>query len=184
MSQFSNPGPGAAGASESYIKALLDLAGDAEPVPRLASLLDEISHASDGLDSEQLRTPERQGKWSIIEVLQHLADTELVVGFRLRMILAHDTPPIHGFDQDLWAGRLQYVKAHAEETLAQLRVLREANVRLLSRLSPEDWQRAGMHSERGLETIERMFRLAVGHDLVHLRQIARIRTAIVSPEGR
>ena len=57
-----------------------------------------------------LRRPEAPGKWSATEVVQHLADSELVLGFRMRMILTEDRPALQGYDQDRWAGTLRYAR--------------------------------------------------------------------------
>jgi len=57
-------------------------------------------------------------------------------------------------------------------------VLRRSNVRLLERASEDDLRRVGLHTERGEETLAHVIRLYAGHDLLHLRQIERIRAAI------
>ncbi|HEX6367448.1 MAG TPA: DinB family protein [Longimicrobium sp.] len=136
-----------------------------------------LAEAVAGLTPEQLRRPEAPGKWSVLEVVQHLADYDLVNGYRFRMVLAHDTPPIQGYDQDLWAGRLRYRDVPLDAALAQFAALRDANLRLLRTLLPAEWERVGLHAERGPESVRRMFELMAGHDLVHLDQIARIRRA-------
>jgi hypothetical protein len=161
-----------------YAGAVLDLLGSRDPLavikdtPRLAGL------AIDGLTSDALRTPEASGKWSIAQVLQHLADSDLVWGWRVRLILSQDKPPITGYDQDLWAERLHYADADAHEALATFGVLRRDNVRLIERASPADLQRVGVHSERGEESVGYLVRLYAGHDLLHLNQLSRIRRAL------
>lgn len=111
-------------------------------------------------------------------VLQHLADSELVWGYRLRMVLAHDRPQITGYDQDLWAARLEYDDADPDQALKDFAALREANLRLLARASADDLKRVGVHAERGEESVAHMIRLYAGHDLLHLAQLARIRHAV------
>lgn len=123
----------------------------------------------------QLRTPEAPGKWSIAQVLRHLADSDVVWGWRMRLILAQDRPPITGYDQDLWADRLHYADADAAESLDTFRVLRRDNLKLIERATPEDLKRIGVHSERGEESAGYLMRLFAGHDLLHLRQIDRIK---------
>ena len=136
------------------------------------------ARALEGLTPSQLRQPEAPGKWSIAQVLQHLADSDLVWGWRLRLILAHDRPPITGYDQDLWAERLHYADADPVQALDELRVLRRGNLWLLDRATPQDLKRVGVHSERGEESVEYLIGLYAGHDLLHLRQIARIRAGL------
>jgi hypothetical protein len=118
--------------------------------------------------------PESDGKWTIVQVLQHLADSDLVWGWRLRLILAHDRPAITGYDQGLWAERLHYAAADARQALETFGVLRAANLRLLDRSTPADMARVGVHSERGEESVGCLCRLYAGHDLLHVNQIARI----------
>lgn len=128
-----------------------------------------------GLSEVQMAEPEAKGKWSIRQVVQHLADSELVWGYRLRMVLAEDRPPLTGYDQDLWAQRLRYDKTNVENALGDFAVLRRANLRLLESASGDDFKRVGVHAERGEENVGHMIGLYAGHDLLHLRQLDRIR---------
>jgi hypothetical protein len=116
--------------------------------------------------------------------MQHLADSELVWGYRLRMVLSHDRPPLTGYDQDLWADRLGYRDADAQEALNCFGVLRRVNLRLLDRATAADLQRVGVHAERGEERLDHMVRLYAGHDLLHLRQVDRIRAALSSEKSK
>src|SRR5689334_7538152 len=100
-----------------YAQGLLNRLGDREPLEVLAGLGAAARKVFDGLSDEVIRRPEPPGKWSMIEVAQHLADSEVVVGFRLRMILAHDRPEITAYDQDIWAERLRYREAKLDQVL-------------------------------------------------------------------
>jgi len=171
---FSNPAGNAKAAAQSYTRALLELLGDRDPMAVMAELIPWVDQRVRGLDDARLRRPEKPGKWSVLEVLQHLADTELVYGYRMRMILTNDTPPIPGYDQDVWAREFHYRELPLAETLAQLGALRAANLRLYRSLGPEQRKRAGLHSERGPESVEHILRMVGAHDLVHRRQIERI----------
>ena len=111
-------------------------------------------------------------------MIAHLADSELVGAFRLRLILAHDEPALTAYDQDRWADHLHYETADGQESLERFRVLREANVALWANASPTELARVGLHPERGRESLSRMMRLYAGHDLAHLRQLDRIRRAV------
>jgi hypothetical protein len=124
-----------------------------------------------------LRLPEAPGKWSVIEVVQHLADSDLVLGFRARMILSAERPPLQGYDQDKWASLFRYADVSLDRALDQLRVLRAANLALLTRLGPAELAREGMHSERGPESLGYLLKLMAAHDLVHRRQIDRVLAA-------
>ena len=177
MSVFSNRSSDPPQERARYAKAVLALVGGREPMSVLRDTPSAAARELDGLTPAQLRQPEAPGKWSIAQVLQHLADSDLVWGWRLRMILAHDRPAITGYDQDLWADRLHYADADPVQALDALRVLRRGNLWLLDRATPQDLKRVGVHSERGEESVEYLVGLYAGHDLLHLRQIARIRAS-------
>jgi uncharacterized damage-inducible protein DinB len=171
----------AADQAGAYIAALFAALGSREPFEVLREMPDALRQATAGLSPQQLSTPERAGKWSVRQVVQHLADSELVGGFRFRMILAHDRPSLPGYDQDLWAERLHYQEADLETALGDFTALRSANLRVLERATPADLERALHHEERGDESLGHLLRMHAGHDVVHLRQIARIRAAIGAP---
>ena len=175
MSVFTNPASSSKEQARAYTSAVLDLLGDRKPVDVLKRTGSALKKAVRGLTSRQMGKREAPDRWSIKHVLQHLADSDLVLGWRMRMILAHDRPPLTGYDQDLWATRLGYEKTTPDDALREFAVLRKANLRLMQRASANDLQRVGVHSERGDESIEYMMRLYAGHDLLHLRQIERIR---------
>ena len=175
MSIYSNPASSTPEETAAYVRALLDLLGDDDPVAVLRQTPATLEQFLAALPAPVLTMPEAPGKWSIREVVQHLADSELVGGFRLRMVMAHDRPPLAGYDQDLWAERLRYAEADVGDALEQFLALRRANVRLWARLTPEDLRRVGVHGERGEESLDRLRKLYAGHDRLHLRQLERIR---------
>jgi hypothetical protein len=126
------------------------------------------------LDKKQLAKRPEPGKWSITEIVAHLADTELVGGWRMRLILGNSGVPLQPFDQDVWAETLGYSKRDANISLETFRVLREANLAMLKSLPKSLWENYGMHQERGKETIAHIVRMFAGHDLNHLVQVERI----------
>ncbi len=174
MSIYSNRAGSATEGAAQYMDAVLNLLGDVEPLEILESTVGWCTDCIEGLTTEQLGAPEAPGKWSIAAVLQHLADSELVWGYRLRRVTAEERPVLTGYDQDLWADRLGYDQADATQSLALFSALRTGNLRLLARLQPKDLNRVGVHAERGEEPVRHMVRLYAGHDLVHRRQLQRI----------
>lgn len=171
---FSNPARSAASAATAYVRALLEILGDREPLAVLAELPGWLERRLEPVAESALRRPEAEGKWSALDVVQHLADSDLVFGFRMRMILTEDRPALQGYDQDRWATTLRYRDVPPAEALAQLGVLRAANLRVLRQLGPADWERVGMHAERGAESLGHLTKLMAAHDLVHRRQIDRV----------
>ena len=180
MSVFTNPAGSAAEQGAAYVAAVLQLLADRDPLDVLAAtpaaLLDRLAARS----AAEIVRPEAPGKWSVRHVVAHLADSELVWGWRLRLILAQDRPAIGGYDQDRWAARLGYDELDARQALEPFTVLRAGNLRLLRRASAEDLQRVGIHAERGEESVAHLMRLYAGHDLLHLRQIDRIGATVAA----
>ena len=174
MSPFTAVASTAVADAAAYTAAILGMLGSRDPFEVLRATPAAVRQAVAGLPPAIVSTPERPGKWSMGQVAQHLADAELVGAFRYRMILAHDRPAIPGYDQDRWAERLRYAESDLAGALEQLEALRAANLRLLERTSPEERRRVGIHAERGEESVEHLMRMYAGHDLVHLRQLARI----------
>ena len=178
MSIFTNPIDAAAEEAGDYIEAVLALVGDADPLEILARQPSEVERQAAGLTEEQLRQPEAPGKWSMAEVIHHLIDSEVVWAYRVRTIVAEDQPTLKGYNQDLWVRNLRYRGHKAPDLIADLRALRNCNLRFLRGLDAEERQRVGLHNERGEETVDHMLRLYAGHDLVHLAQLERIRQTV------
>ena len=182
MSVFTNPASRSSEQAAAYTAAVLNLLGAKDPMEVLRHTVPAIGQARDGLSTTQLTQPEALGKWSVRHVLQHLADSELVWGYRLRMVLANDRPQLTGFDQDLWAVRLRYDEVDPQQALQDFSVLRTSNLRLLAGTSREDLKRVAVHAERGEESVAQMIQLYAGHDILHLQQIARIRLTVTQSQ--
>ncbi len=178
MSVFTNPAGAAAEHARAYIAAILDLLGDQDPVTVLRATPDSLARTLASIPRDVLLRPEAPGKWSMGQVLAHLADSDLVWGWRLRLILAQDRPSLTGYDQDAWARRLGYADIEPADSVEMFTVLRRANLRLIDRASPEDLRRVGIHVERGEETLGHQCRLYAGHDILHLNQLERIRQSV------
>lgn len=175
MSIFTNNARTSKEEASQYVTAVLGLLGDRDPMDVLANTETSLHGAIANLNRRQLATRESADKWSIAHVLQHYADSELVWGWRMRLILAQDRPTLTGYDQDAWADRLHYAEADPQQALSEFATLRGANLRLLRKATPADLKRVGVHTERGDESLAHQMRLYAGHDLLHLKQIARIR---------
>jgi hypothetical protein len=174
MSVFTNPAGRAPEHAQAYVAAVLDLLGDRDPMEVLRKTPDALDLTVASTPADALRMPEMPGKWSMAQVLAHLADSDLVWGWRLRLIVAQDRPPLTGYDQDAWADRLGYADTDPAWSVARFRNLREDNLRVIRRCTPGDLQRVGVHVERGEESLEHHLRLYAGHDLLHLNQLDRI----------
>ena len=150
-----------------YSEGKTALAVQSATAKRLASLIK-------GLTKSQLRRKPAPGKWSIAQILAHLADSELVIGWRLRQVLGANGTTIQPFDQDAWSDIFQYENADPKASLELFRSVRAANLALLKRVPRNLWTNYGMHQERGKETVTHIVQMIAGHDLNHLRQVEAI----------
>ncbi|MDP9176076.1 MAG: DinB family protein [Gemmatimonadota bacterium] len=177
MSQFSNPASAGGADTASYTASLLELLNGRDPLEAMREMPSKLAAAVKDSPPNSLGEPEAPGKWSIRQVVQHLSDSELVGSGRFRMVLAQERPALAAYDQDAWSERLHYSDSNVDEALAEFTSLRRANLRLFERTNEADRARVGVHSERGEESLALMMKLYAAHDLVHLRQIERIRAA-------
>jgi hypothetical protein len=157
-----------------YVQRIVGYAQGQQPLKIQAASAKKLERLLKGVPAAKLRKRPAPDKWSVAEIMAHLADSEIVTGFRVRQILGTPGTPIPAYDQDAWAKACRYEKRDARKSLEIFRVLREANLGLLKSLSAEQWKHHGMHSERGAETVERLVTLIAGHDLNHTQQIERI----------
>jgi len=163
--------------AQQYIQRMLGNVKGQHPLKVQAATPKKLERLVRGVPASKLRKRPAPGRWSVAEIVGHLADTEIVGSWRIRAILGAPGTAIQAFDQDVWVVAGHYEKRDPRKCIEQFRVLREANLALFKSLAPEQWQHHGMHAERGQETIEHIVRLFAGHDLNHLQQIERILAA-------
>ena len=172
---MTSPDPVAEAAA--YQRHLLDALGEDDPAAAQAAspgvIRDLIAEAGDAL-----RTIPSPGEWSVLECLAHVVDAELVVSGRYRWILAQDEPELLEYDQALWVSGLHHRDDDPAVLIALFEGLRAANLDLWRRTPAEDRERIGLHRERGPESYDLTFRLAAGHDRVHLGQARAALTTI------
>jgi DinB family protein len=159
---------------EEYKKRISGLAAGKDPLKTQSTTVAHIKRLIEGVPNEKLGKRPVPDKWSIIEILAHLSETELVGGYRMRSVLGAPGCVIIGFDQDDWAAAGKYAQRDPHKSLQLFRTLREANLDLLASLDPPQWKHFGNHSERGEESIERIVLMYAGHDLNHISQIEAI----------
>ena len=118
------------------------------------------------------------GKWSVREIVHHLADSEVTAAVRLRLLLAEDRPTIRGYDQDEFARRLYYDRPH-EVSLELFHLARQSTAEILDRLTPAEWGREGTHTEVGPYGVEDWLKTYSEHAHKHARQIRVARHATI-----
>jgi hypothetical protein len=138
----------------------------------LSSTPDAIADCLYVIGPNRSNNPPAPGKWSPAEIVCHLADCDLVFGFRLRQTLAEEAPTIQPFDQDHWAG--WYRGVAAAEALEAFRAVRAWNIAMLRAVLPAAAARTMTHPERGTMTFQTVVETMAGHDLNHLAQLKRI----------
>jgi hypothetical protein len=159
---------------QQYTQRILSNAQGQDPIKVQSTTNKKLALLIKGVPTTKLRKRPTPDKWSVAEILAHLADVEIVVGWRMRSILGAPGTPIQAFDQDAWVASGHYDKRHPRESVELHRALRDANLALLKSLTPEQWKQHGLHAERGQESIERIVRMIAGHDVNHIQQIERI----------
>lgn len=133
-----------------------------------------LSQLIEGVAGETLKRRPSPGKWSVTEIIAHLADDEIATSWRYRQMIQYSGERILGFDQDEWARLGAYNSWNPKEALELFRQLRKANLRMLANLSSEEWERSGQHTERGRMTVRELARHMAAHDMNHIEQIRRI----------
>jgi RimJ/RimL family protein N-acetyltransferase len=164
-----------------YKQRILRYVDGPDPVVLQAKAPDVLATLVEGLSTEQLDYRPASGKWSIREIVAHLADDELVGGYRIRLILSAPGTTIQAFNQDVWARTGRYNASDIVDSLALYRTLRLANLKLLGALTPDEWEMFGVHAERGVESVRDIVMYFAGHDINHFRQIESIRRAVSNP---
>jgi hypothetical protein len=159
---------------QQYTQRMLDLSRGKDPLRLQQAAPRKFAALAKGLSKKQLTLRPAPGKWSIAEILAHMADAELVIGYRIRLVLSSDGAVIQAYDQEAWANAFDYNHCAPKISLETFRALRDTNLRLLASVSQRLWKNYGQHSERGKESVEHMVRMVAGHDLNHIMQVEKI----------
>ena len=137
-----------------------------------------IAAAVSGLPEKVLRYKPSPEKWCVLEVLGHLADVEIIYGYRLRHMLADTKPVIAPLDQDAWARNLNYLDSPPSELVAFYGLGRHHNLRLLRSLKASDLSKGAFHPELQREmTVADLVERMGGHGAGHLQQIEKLKAA-------
>ncbi len=156
--------------AQQYSGRLSSYLGNRDPLAVQRATPRKLAALLKGQSSTQLaRRPGR--RWSVAQIMAHLADAEIAVSWRLRQILSTNKAAIQSYDQNAWASTFDNANRDPKTSLELFRVLRASNVALLSSVPRKLWRNQGRHEERGKESVERMVSLVAGHDLNHVAQI-------------
>jgi uncharacterized damage-inducible protein DinB len=159
---------------QQYSERIMNMIAGKDPFKTQSATPQKLARLVKSAPPSKLRKRPAPEKWSVAEILAHLADTEIVVGWRIRSILAAPGTPIQAFDQDAWAAAGNYAKRDPQKSIEQFRAVRDANLALYKSLRPDQWKHFGMHAERGEENLTRILHMMAGHDVNHISQIEQI----------
>lgn len=145
-----------------YAKAL----GGRDPVAAMAETPGRLRAVLGSYTADEIEASPAPGKWSLREIMCHLADCEIVWAWRLRQAWEGADPEVTPFEQDAWSRMYKvYTMADAEAVFAAVRAWNLAFVR---GLSEADKQKVVVHPERGQERLWTIVEIMAGHDLHHL----------------
>jgi len=154
-----------------YKARIVALMEGKDPVAVQRATSGQLQQLVAGVPLGELRRRTGPEKWSAAGLLAHLAEAEITSTWRYRQMLEHDGCPLPGFGQELWAKLGNYSTRNPEESLLQFKLLRQTNLQMFDQLTPEQWDRRGVHLERGEMTVRDLAIQIAGHDLNHLTQI-------------
>jgi hypothetical protein len=159
---------------QEYTQRLLSYSEGKDPLRSQQAAPIKLAVLLKGKTGKQLTQRPAPDKWSVAEIVAHLADAELAIAWRLRQVLTNNAIPIQPYDQDLWAKTFNYARHDPRQSLANFRALREANIALLKSVPRKLWENYGVHAERGNESVNHIVKMVAGHDLNHLQQVQKI----------
>ncbi len=137
----------------------------------IRSLPERVEKVVSSLNDNQLDTPYGEGKWTVRQVVHHLADSHANANARLKLALTEDCPTLKTYDQDRWAA-LGDMHLPIQGSLGMIRGLHERWAVLLESLSDEDWLRKADHPEDGVYTVDSLTAIYAEHGEKHLRQVS------------
>jgi hypothetical protein len=129
-----------------------------------------VSEALAGVNDDELDTAPAPGRWTVRQIVHHLADSEMTSAIRLRLLLASPNPAILGYDQDEFARRLYYDARPIKASLDAFNAARRTTAELLDRMTEAEWLREGTHTEHGRYTIYKWLELYAAHAHGHADQ--------------
>lgn len=124
------------------------------------------------------------GKWSVRQVIAHLADSEIVGAHRFRQVIAEENPTLIAYDQEAWANNLDYARRKPKQSLESFRRVRAENHDLLKELPEAAFARTGNHTERGTISLGSLVELYAQHAENHARQMQAIREEYKKVKGK
>jgi hypothetical protein len=143
-----------------------------DPVEVIRGTVDAIRQLVERMPAAQVALCPPGKRWNAREIVCHLADCELVFGFRMKQALAEDSPTVQPFDQEKWA--LRYGNCDLGSAMRLFEAARGWNLLLIEGATAEERTRTLTHPERGTMTFWTIVGTMAGHDVNHLGQLERL----------
>jgi hypothetical protein len=159
---------------EQYKARILGLMEGQDAIAVQRETAAKLAQLVEGASREQLAKRPAADKWSVSEILAHLAEAEVSCFWRYRQMIEHNGSAIIPFDQDLWYKLGDYSARDPHDSLQLFRLMRDANLRMFDQLTPEQWKLGGVHAERGPMTVADLTRQMAGHDINHVAQVGKL----------
>ncbi len=150
-------------------------------IDRYIGQLAELDALLRGFNAEQLRAHPVPGKWSALELLCHLCDSEQVMSERFKRAAAMDKALVMAYPEDRYVTELAYDHRDPAEEAALIRATRLQTARIMRHLKPDAWNHTTVHSERGLFSVKDLARYAIGHMAHHLAFLPEKRKTLGLP---
>ena len=160
--------------AENYQAKLTSYVAGKDPLQMQAEAPRLIAELVKGVAEAKLRERPLPEKWSITEIIAHLAEDEVVTSWRYRQMIESCGCTLASFDQDQWSRLGDYRSWKSSDALDMFCLLREANLRMLRNLSTDEWDCFGVHAERGRISVRDLAHHMAGHDMNHVDQIRSI----------
>lgn len=154
-----------------YYGKYIALVPDGDVVATLEAQGSETGRLLAGLSEQQASHRYAPGKWSVKEVIGHVADSERIFAYRALRIARGDQTPIEGFEQDDYVRGAQFDRLSISDLAAEFAAVRQATLRLFESLSPEAWVRRGVANKNEV-SVRALAYMIAGHELHH-RQVLR-----------
>ncbi|MEW5702359.1 MAG: YfiT family bacillithiol transferase [Candidatus Zixiibacteriota bacterium] len=146
-------------------------------IARMRKLPEMLEAAVKGLNDQQLDTSYGEGKWTVRQVVHHVAEAHLMAFARVKIALTEDKPALPMYDQVKWTELPDARLAPIAPSLGIIRALHERWCGLWAMLPADAWQRGSVHARRGEMTIDDLLVLYADHGDKHVAQIVGLRAA-------
>lgn len=145
---------------------------------RLSDVPLRIARAVEGYNETALHTASVEGEWSAADILAHMRASDAIVAYRAYVLLTRDNPTLLAYDERHWAEVARYVESNFRSSLALYALHRAEMVNMLRHTNLEDWQRAGLHEERGPVSLLDVVTSLVEHEEEHCAQLENIHNGL------